>query len=64
MAASQISEIAAKVGRSPENVAMALESAVTPASLYEPVYSDGEDSFALGGSAAGQRRRGKTGSAI
>ena len=26
---------------------MALESAVTPASLYEPVYSDGEDSFAL-----------------
>ena len=26
---------------------MALESAVTPTSLYEPVYSDGEDSFAL-----------------
>ncbi len=25
-----------------ENVAMALESAVTPTSLYEPVYSDGE----------------------
>ena len=43
----KISEIAAKVGQSPENVAMALESAVTPASLYEPVYSDGEDSFAL-----------------
>lgn len=35
------------MGQSPENVAMALESAVTPASLYEPVYSDGEDSFAL-----------------
>ena len=48
MAASRkYPEIAAKVGRSPENVAMALESAVTPASLYEPVYSDGEDSFAL-----------------
>ena len=43
----KISEIAAKVGQSPEHVAMALESAVTPASLYEPVYSDGEDSFAL-----------------
>ena len=26
---------------------MALESAVTPTSLYEPIYSDGEDSFAV-----------------
>ena len=43
----KISEIAAKVGQSPENVAMALESAVTPTSLYEPVYSDGEDSFSV-----------------
>ena len=43
----KLSEIAARVGQSPENVAMALESAVTPTSLYEPVYSDGEDSFAL-----------------
>ena len=33
--------------RARKNVAMALESAVTPTSLYEPVYSDGEDSFAL-----------------
>ena len=43
----KLSEIAAKVGQSSENVAMALESAVTPTSLYEPVYSDGEDSFAI-----------------
>lgn len=43
----KISEIAAKVGSSSENVAMALESVVEPASLYEPVYSDGEDSFAI-----------------
>lgn len=43
----KISEIAARVGASPENVAMALESVVEPASLYEPVYSDGEDSFAI-----------------
>lgn len=43
----KISEIAAHVGSSPENVAMALESVVEPASLYEPVYSDGEDSFAI-----------------
>ena len=39
----KISEIAARVGASPENVAMALESAVAPTSLYEPVFSDGED---------------------
>ena len=38
----KISEIAARVGSSPENVAMALESVVEPASLYEPVYADGE----------------------
>lgn len=43
----KISEIATRVGSSPENVAMALESVVEPASLYEPVYSDGEDSFAI-----------------
>lgn len=43
----KISEIAARVGSSPESVAMALESVVEPASLYEPVYSDGEDSFAI-----------------
>lgn len=43
----KISEIAARVGSSPENVAMALESVVEPASLYEPVYSDGEDNFAI-----------------
>lgn len=43
----RVSEIAARVGASPENVAMALESVVEPASLYEPIYSDGEDSLAL-----------------
>ena len=41
----KISEIAAQVGASPENVAMALESAVAPTSLYEPVFSDGEESW-------------------
>ena len=43
----RVSEIAARVGATPENVAIALESVVEPASLYEPVYSDGEDSLAL-----------------
>ena len=43
----KVSEIAARVGASPENVAMALESVVEPASLYEPIFSDGEDSFAI-----------------
>lgn len=43
----KISEIAARVGAAPENVAMALESVVEPASLYEPVYSDGEDSLSI-----------------
>ena len=41
----KLSEIAARVGQSPENVAMALESAVTPTSLYEPVYTDGGDAM-------------------
>lgn len=43
----RVSEIAARVGATPENVAMALESVVEPTSLYEPVYSDGEDSLAI-----------------
>ncbi|MGN0983264.1 MAG: SigB/SigF/SigG family RNA polymerase sigma factor [Gemmiger sp.] len=43
----KISEIAARVGAAPENVAMALESVVEPASLYEPVFSDGEESLAI-----------------
>ena len=43
----KISEIAAKVGTSPENVALALESVMEPTSLYEPVYSDDGDSFAV-----------------
>lgn len=42
-----ISEIAEYVGAAPESVAMALESVVEPASLYEPAYSDGEDSVAI-----------------
>ena len=42
-----IAEIAEYVGAAPENVAMALESVVEPASLYEPAYSDGEDSVAI-----------------
>ena len=43
----KLSEIAAKLGAEPENVAIALESVVEPASLYEPVYSDGEDSLSV-----------------
>src|SRR5699024_184387 len=43
----KVSEIAARVGATPENVAIALESVVEPASLYEPIYSDSGDSFAL-----------------
>src|SRR5699024_3882802 len=43
----RVSEIAEKVGAAPENVAMALESVVEPASLYEPVYSDGDEAVAL-----------------
>ena len=43
----RVSEIAEKVGATPENVAMALESVVEPASLYEPVYGDGDESVAL-----------------
>ena len=59
----KISEIAAQVGQSPENVAMALGSAVTPTSLYEPIYSDGEDSLPWSISCGTQPGR-KAGSAI
>ena len=41
-------ELQKREGREPRvSVAMALESVVEPASLYEPIYSDGEDSLAL-----------------
>ena len=43
----RLSEIALRVGAAPENVAMALESVVEPASLYEPVYADGEDGLSI-----------------
>ena len=43
----RVSEIAARLGATPENVAMALESVVEPASLYEPAYTDGDESVAL-----------------
>ena len=33
--------------RAPEQVAMALESIVEPASLYEPAYTDGDDTLAI-----------------
>ena len=42
-----IEEIAAELSIAREDVVMALESIVDPISLSEPVYSDGEDSFAL-----------------
>ena len=42
-----MSEIAARVGSAPEQVAMALESIVEPASLYEPAYTDGDDTLAI-----------------
>lgn len=43
----RISEIAERISAAPENVAMALESVVEPASLYEPAYTDGEDTIAI-----------------
>ncbi len=43
----RVSEIAARLGTTAENVAIALESVAEPASLYEPVYSDGEDTLSL-----------------
>ncbi|MFR7450626.1 MAG: SigB/SigF/SigG family RNA polymerase sigma factor [Gemmiger sp.] len=43
----RVSEIAARLGATPENVAMALESVVEPVSLYEPAYTDGDESVAL-----------------
>lgn len=43
----RISEIAARVGAAPENVAMALESIAEPASLSEPAYTDGDESVSL-----------------
>lgn len=43
----RVSEIAARLGASPESVAMALESVVEPASLYEPAYADGDDSISI-----------------
>ncbi|MBE5036406.1 SigB/SigF/SigG family RNA polymerase sigma factor [Subdoligranulum sp. DSM 109015] len=42
-----LSEIAEAVGSSPESVAMALESVIEPASLYESAYSDGDDSVSI-----------------
>ena len=39
--------LAARVGSAPEQVAMALESIVEPASLYEPAYTDGDDTLAI-----------------
>ena len=43
----KLSEIAAKLGTSPENVALALESVREPTSLYEPVFSEDGDSFSM-----------------
>ena len=39
-----VDEIAQALGETPENVSCAMEAIVEPVSLYEPVYSDGEDS--------------------
>ena len=43
----RVSDIAARVGSAREQVAMALESFVEPASLYEPAYTDGDDTLAI-----------------
>ena len=43
----KLSEIAARLGTSPENVALALESVREPTSLYEPVFSEDGDSFSM-----------------
>lgn len=42
-----IVEIANEIDISPEDVTMALDAIATPASLYEPVYTDGEDTLYL-----------------
>lgn len=59
----RVSEIAARVGSAPEQVAMALESIVEPASLYEPAYTDGDDTLAIMDRVQEQAAR-KAGSAI
>ena len=43
----RITEIAQKLGATPENVAMALESIAEPSSLYEPAYADGDDTLSV-----------------
>ena len=43
----RVSEIATRLGTTPENVAMALESVVEPVSMYEPAYTDLDESVAL-----------------
>ncbi|MDD6320164.1 MAG: SigB/SigF/SigG family RNA polymerase sigma factor [Oscillospiraceae bacterium] len=43
----RVNEIAQRVGNTPENVAMALESVIEPASLYEPAYTDGDDTLSI-----------------
>lgn len=40
-----LSEIAQEIGQEEAAVTMALESVVTPVSLYEPVYNDGTDTL-------------------
>jgi len=40
-----IEEIAEKMGRTKEDIVLALESVVDPVSLYEPVYADGNDTI-------------------
>ena len=42
-----IVEIANEIDISPEDVTMALDAIATPASLYEPVYTDGGDTCTL-----------------
>lgn len=42
-----IVEIANEIDISPEDVTMALDAIATPASLYEPVYTDGGDTLYL-----------------
>lgn len=39
-----VEEVAAALGETPEQVSRAMEAIAEPVSLYEPVYSDGEDS--------------------
>lgn len=56
-----IVEIANEIDISPEDVTMALDAIATPASLYEPVYTDGGDTLYLMDQISDKRTRKRNG---